>query len=288
MRTVSPNPVLVATDLTEASDPAIARGSAHAQAIGAPLVVCHIIPDVLRSHPLQPRAGVNELTLSSDFTKRAAELVTEQVRRVAGISPDDDTIVIESGNPEDEIVRIAEERRASMIVVGAKHGRTAHRVVRYAHVPVLVARAAPATGKILVATDFSEPSLAALVFAKGLVEQVKVDATLLHVMAPPSSFVPAFAAPFGSPIVPPPAGVIERLEELGKETLDSFAKQYAMQHNEQVEGDAPIVIVERAKALGAEMIIMGSRGRTGLARLFLGSTAEHVVKEASCSVLVAR
>ena len=104
----------------------------------------------------------------------------------------------------------------------------------------------------------------------------------------PSSFVPAFAAPFGSPVVPPPAGVIERLEQLGNETLVSFAQKYGFQHHEQVEGDAPTAIVERAKALGAEMIVMGSRGRTGLARLVLGSTAEHVVKEATCSVLVAR
>lgn len=285
---MSPNPVLVATDLTEASDPAIARGAAHAQAIGAPLVVCHIIPDMLRSHPLQPFAGQNELALSSDFTKRAAEIVTEQVRRVANMSPDDDTIVIETGNAEDEIVRIAEDRRASMIVVGSKHGRTAHRVVRYAHVPVLVARAAPASGKILVATDFSDPSLVALKFAKTLVDQVKVDATLLHVMPPPSTLLPSVASPLGSPIVPLPGDVVEKLEKLGKDTLDSFGKQYGMQHTEQVEGDASRVIVDRANKLGVEMIIVGSRGRTGLARLVLGSTAEHVVREASCSVLVAR
>ena len=92
----------------------------------------------------------------------------------------------------------------------------------------------------------------------------------------------------GSPVVPPPADVIERLEQLGNETLKSFASTYGFQHVEQMEGDAPKIIVERAKALGVEMIIMGSRGRTGLARLVLGSTAEQVVKEAPCSVLVAR
>lgn len=285
---MSSTPILVATDLTESSDPAIARGAAHAQAVGAPLVVCHIVPDVMRSHPLQPFAGLNELNLSGDLTKRAAELVTEQVRRVANISPDDDTIVIETGNAEDEIVRIAEERRASMIVVGSKHGRTAHRVVRYAHVPVLVARATAPSGKVLVATDFSEPALAALAFTKTLIDQVKVDATLLHVMPPPSVFLPAMASPFGSPVVAPPAGVVERLEQLGNETLATLAKSYGLQHVEQIEGDAAPTIVDRARALGVEMIILGSRGRTGLARLVLGSTAEHVVRQAPCSVLVAR
>ena len=47
-------------------------------------------------------------------------------------------------------------------------------------------------------------------------------------------------------------------------------------------------ILARAKALDVEMIIMGSRGHTGLTRLVLGSTAEKVVHGAPCSVLIAR
>jgi nucleotide-binding universal stress UspA family protein len=57
---------------------------------------------------------------------------------------------------------------------------------------------------------------------------------------------------------------------------------------EQVEGTPAEVIVARAEALGVEMILMGSRGRTGLARLVLGSTAEKVIRTSTMSVLVAR
>lgn len=282
-------PVLIATDLTEASDPAIARGAAHAQAVGAQIVVVHVIPDVFRSHPLQPLSGGSELAFSSDLTKRAAELATEQVRRVAGLSPDEDTVIVETGNPEDEIVRIAEDRQASLVVIGGKpEGRTAERIVRYAHTPVLVARAHAATNKVLVATDFSTASLTALVYAKMLVEKAGVDTTLLHVMQPPPTVLPSIASAFGSPIVPAPAGLVERIEQLGKETLDGLAKSYAMHRAEQIEGEAATVIVERARAIDAEMIIVGSRGRTGLARLVLGSTAERVIRTAPCSVLVTR
>ena len=285
----TPAPVLIATDLTETSDPAIARGAAHADAVGAPILVCHVIPDVFRSHPLQPRRGENEVTLSSDLTKRAADLVTEQLRRVANLSPDDDTVVIETGNPEDEIVRLAEERGASLVVIGAKHtGRTAGRVVRYSHGPVLVARKTASSGKLLVATDFSEPSVAALAFAKMLIEKVGVDATLLHVMEPPATLIPSITSALGSPIVPLDDKTFGELEDLGRATLKTFAERYRMQHSEQVEGDPAQVIVERARAIGAEMIVMGSRGRTGIARLVLGSTAEQVVRDAGCSVLVAR
>lgn len=295
---VSQSPVvLIATDLTEASEPALVRGATHAAATGARVVVCHVVPDVFHTHPLNPARSEQAISLSTDLVKRAADMVTEQARRVAGLSPDEDTVVISVGVAEDEIVRIAAERGASLIVIGAKprtgmsrvFGRTAERVIRYAECAVLVARpSGKGNGRILVATDFSDAALPALAFAQTIVKDVAVDATLLHVMQPPSTLLPSIASPLGSPVVPPASATVDQLEELGRQTLAGFAKQYGMAHAEQVEGDPAETILERAKTLDAEMIIMGSRGRTGLARLFLGSTAEHVVREAACSVLVAR
>jgi nucleotide-binding universal stress UspA family protein len=260
------------------------------------MVLCHIVPDVLRNHPLSPARGENEMTRASDFTKRAADLLTEQLRQTTGVSPDDVTVVIETGNPEDEIVRIAEDRDASLVVLGSrKHegldrvfGRTAERVVRYAPCPVLVARASEPTRKLLVATDFSEASLVALELAKVLVAKTGLEGTLLHVMQSPSVVLPAIASPLGSPVVPPGADAVEKLEELGRETLAGLAKSYGFSRAEQVEGDPAAVIVARAAALPAEMILLATRGRTGLRRLVLGSTAEKVAREAECSVLVAR
>ena len=50
MRDLTTSPVLIATDLTEHAEPALVRGRAHAEAIGADWIVCHVIPE-LRHHP---------------------------------------------------------------------------------------------------------------------------------------------------------------------------------------------------------------------------------------------
>jgi len=55
-----------------------------------------------------------------------------------------------------------------------------------------------------------------------------------------------------------------------------------------VDGRAAEVLLSRAAAVEAEVIVLGSRGRSGLRRLLLGGVAERVVRGASCSVLVAR
>ncbi|MDB4935245.1 MAG: Universal stress protein family [Labilithrix sp.] len=291
--------VLIATDLTADAEPALVRGRAHADAIGAAWVVCHVIPDVLRHHPLVPTRDENDVALASDVEKKAADLVTEQVQRVLGASPDEYRAIIEIGTPEDEIVRIAEAERASLVVIGAKPrhaaerilGHVAERVVRYVHTSVLVARPGIPTGKIVVATDFTEASLPAVRFGGTLIAKAGVDGTLLHVMQLPSATGTALgsvSAALGSSWIPPSKETIAQLEALGRATLDGLAKQYGFARTEQVEGDPAEMIVTRARAMNAEMIVMGSRGRSGLSRLVLGSTAEKVIRTSETSVLVVR
>ena len=55
-----------------------------------------------------------------------------------------------------------------------------------------------------------------------------------------------------------------------------------------VDGPAAIAIVKAARDLPAELVVVGTRGRTGLSRLTLGSVAEAVLSSAPCSVLVVR
>ena len=213
--------VLIATDLTEHAEPALVRGRAHAEAIGADWVVCHVVPDVLRHHPLAPTPSENDLSLVSNLTKRAAELVTDQVGRVLRVSPDDYRVVIETGRAEDEIVRAAEAEGASLIVIGGKPragtervlGHVAERVVRYSHTSVLVARPCIPTGKVLVATDFTESSLPSVRFGAMLVAKAGVDATLLHVMQRPSIELAQLAVAFGSPTMPPTKETIDQLAQ---------------------------------------------------------------------------
>lgn len=295
---MTPAPVLVATDLTEHSEPALVRGRAHADAIGAEWIVCHVIPDVLRHHPLAPTPGQNDVALAGELTKKAADLVTEQVGRVLRVSTDRYRVAIAIGRAEDEIVRLAEAEGAGLVVVGGKPrrgserylGHVAERVVRYVHSSVLVARPSVPTGAILVATDFTDGATPAVRFGAMLVDKVAARATLLHVLhiRSAASAVASLAAAFGSPWVPPSQGAIDQLEGLGQAMLEDLAKEHRFSRVEQIAGDPAELIVERASAIGAEMILMGSRGRTGLARLVLGSTAEKVIRTSDASVLIVR
>jgi nucleotide-binding universal stress UspA family protein len=297
------SPVITATDLTEHSEPALVRGRAIADAVGAPFVVVHVVPDVMRHHPLAPARDDNDAVLSLELSKRAAELVTEQVSRVLRISADTYRVIVELGEAEDEIVRIAEEQGALLLAVGARPrrederilslglGHVGERVVRYSHTSVLVARAhrGAHTRKLLVATDFTEGSVPALRFAAALVEAMRVEATLIHVMElPRATPLVSMTSALGSPWMPPPKPALEQLESLGLTMLESLAQQYRFAHFEQVEGNPAEVLVNRAEESHAETVVMGSHGRTGLRRLVLGSVAEQVIRSATRSVLVAR
>lgn len=292
----SAGPVVVATDLTEFSRPALLRGQGHADAIGAPLIACHVVLDVFRHHPLVPNPQENDFVFETNLITRAADLVTEQVSDVLKADGGKVRVVVESGDPEEEIVRLAEKEGASLIAVGAKPregaqrvlGHVAEKIVRYAHTSVLIARASKATGKALVATDFNDGSLPALRVAGEIAKSIGVQVTLLHVVEAPSTLLSSALSPFGDTWMPPSKTALDQLSALGKRTLEDLAKQYGFAGVEQVEGDPADVIASRAEALDVEMIIMGSRGRRGLARLVMGSVAENVIRHSHCSVLIAR
>lgn len=294
----TPKPILVATDLTSASEPALVRALSQTRLDSerpAQLIVLHVVPDVLRHHPLLPTPMGSDGVAAADLTKRAADLATEQVRRVLNISPDTFTVQIETGDAEDEIVRAAEAHDASLVVVGAKPragvdkylGHVAERVVRYAKMPVLIARPNTDGKKVLVATDFAEEALKAIDIGSRMAKG-GYDVTLLHVVELPSVALAAASGPLGGVWAPPSHEAITELANLGKKTLEGLVAQHGFTAGEQADGNAADQIVASAGRHKSDLIIVGSRGRTGLTRLMLGSVAEAVVRHSHASVLIAR
>lgn len=151
-------------------------------------------------------------------------------------------------------------------------------------------QAVPATPlkfqRILVAVDFSEDSRNALACAAALAARFDASLTLVHVVEPH----------FGLP----DADGLE-LTEAGSDASEfAEAKLDLRALGEQMLGPCRVVetvvraglaffeITEAAKALGADLIVVGTHGYTGIKRALLGSTAEKVVRHAPCPVLVAR
>jgi nucleotide-binding universal stress UspA family protein len=86
----------------------------------------------------------------------------------------------------------------------------------------------------------------------------------------------------------PPIDLFDEVRKASRERLDSCVAQFNARDSILARGEAEAAILEATKNLPADLVVVGTRGRTGLGRLALGSVAESVVREAACSVLVIR
>lgn len=138
--------------------------------------------------------------------------------------------------------------------------------------------------KILVPTDFSETSAAAVKYAVALADAFGAELHLLHVMEQPIQWqMAAEVAMVTAPV--DDAGLRARAEtELaGLLTRDERAKYRAVY---ATETGAPFAaIVKYARAQNIDLIVMGTHGRGAVAHLLIGSVAENVVRKAPCPVL---
>ncbi|MEO6035448.1 MAG: universal stress protein [Verrucomicrobiota bacterium] len=136
---------------------------------------------------------------------------------------------------------------------------------------------------ILVPIDFSETSARAFDYAITLTREYGSEIRLLHVLEPPvvfKSLNPAFAN-WDSQST---EAAKTRLAELADEKIDELVPVIS----EVRLGCAYQVVCETARKLQCDLIVIGTHGFTGLKHLFLGSTAERVIRHAPCSVLVVR
>jgi universal stress protein A len=140
--------------------------------------------------------------------------------------------------------------------------------------------------RILVPIDFSECSVRALDYALAFAEQFAAKIILLHVVEPavyPENYLAAPATL---------QEVQENLVQVGREHLAELSRK-RLGHRIEAEllvriGRAHSEIPDTAKAMGADLIVIGTHGHTGLKHVLLGSTAERVVRYAACPVLTVR
>lgn len=141
---------------------------------------------------------------------------------------------------------------------------------------------------ILVGVDFSAGSLAAAVRAAEIAARVGARLTLVHASAPErldvSAELQATADAYLGVLVERLAGARDQLATLRAE-LSTGGALVADVVVDRYPDDA---LVDVANAQGGDLIVTGSRPRSGLRKWLLGSVAESVVRTASCSVLVAR
>jgi nucleotide-binding universal stress UspA family protein len=285
--------ILAATDFSRSATIAVRRAVEIALATGARLELMHVAPPksvTTRWTTIRGALGFDSLDMREDSLERlrqAAERITAQHALPV------ETHLAE-GKAHVEIAARAAAITADMVVVGAhgEHlvldvliGTTAQRVQRLATVPVLLVRQAPFNRyeRVLFATDFSPASAAAAQATVRFFPEAS-----LHVLH-------AFDALFESRLALDDAAIEDYRRQTGDEAsreLESFVSEAGLEGRiaslRVRHGYAPTRIKERAAELDADLIVLGTQGKSWLAIGFLGSVSEHVAAESSSDILLVR
>ena len=139
--------------------------------------------------------------------------------------------------------------------------------------------------KLMLATDFSESSKAALEMAATMRDQFACQLDVLHAFDPKGL---EYAA--GHYLMPTMGSWLSErvtcLRGLAQKTLGEICEKLGPCTEHLVEGPPGDMIVRFARENHTDMIVMGTHGHEGLKRLVMGSVAEQVVRHAPCAVLI--
>jgi nucleotide-binding universal stress UspA family protein len=165
-------------------------------------------------------------------------------------------------------------------------GSVAERIVRSAHCPVLVTRPHPSTGKVLVATDLSDPALGALEYAAREHRALGQRLVVLHNIEVPGGFLSTLG-PLGPVPYHPTQETLDQVKEAANQLLRDQLARFGAEGETLVTAEAATdeVILRHAEEHDVEAIVFGSHGRTGIARISVGSVANSILQHAHCSVL---
>lgn len=297
---ISPEPyqvVLVGTDFTPCSAAAVSQALRIAAWSGARLYAVHVIDTTV----------VIELeTVLSDFQRATraslADAAMSAWHHFAAAIPGaaDIPVKIEINNRVAGVLESARTSQADLLVLGAfgerrpdvGFGTLATACVRESATDVLLVRDTQtgAFRTIVVGVDFSETSMKALRRAATVAAREGAVLHALHLFEPPWQQVH-----YRSPEPVAPAAKQREYRRRLESLLSEFTQPVIASHPDlkllavcDDSGTNRLGIAHYATKVGADLTVLGTRGRTNLRDLLLGSTAERVLAESRCSVLAVK
>ena len=289
---ISVSSIVVGVDFSAPSRAALERARSLARRWGSTLHLVHsarfALPPMTHEFAIPgPEWKTVRDAAQKELDAIAAGLEAEGLAVTRDLSKDPAT---------DAILKAVDRYSADLIVMGS-HGHTgldhlmlgsvAERTLRLSPVPVWVVKenereAGKPVERLLFATDFSEPANAAAELAIDFALQLGASVDLCHVHAVPT-------ARWVSVEAPPPNDWTEAIKGMASDQIQALLSRFeeaGVEARTHLVSDTPsLAIPALAEELDSDLIVMGTRGHSGLKHVLLGSVAERTVRIARCSVL---
>jgi nucleotide-binding universal stress UspA family protein len=287
--------VILAYDASEDAERAADLAAAIKWPSGTNIRVVSVVePTAMRAPLAAPLT--TDVRLDDVIARVLEEQSAAIVRRLqeAGVEASSD---VEWGRPATVIAQAARDAAAELIIVGSRGrggiaslvlGSVSAELIDHAICPVLVARGA-SLGRVLIASDGSPSSERAVetVATWPIFEAATVRVTSVVDMPRPWS---AEAAPEYAQVLDAYGRELEEAQaqhrRLAADAADRLSEAGRRADYEVRTGDAAAEIIEAAHGWPADIVVMGTRGQTGIARLILGSVARNVLLGARSSIMV--
>ncbi|MFT4549237.1 MAG: universal stress protein E [Verrucomicrobiales bacterium] len=293
--------ILAGTDFSESSQDGLAEALRIARDTGANLTILHVVDTELANHVER----ATNLSMA-EILDHASDRLVKYLDDILG---SDHGARVEAliGCPFVEILRAAKTHAVDLLVLGSggsemdgvHAGVLARRCVRKVPAMVLLVRERlnQPFRSVVACVDFSDNSNEAVELAAQVANQDGADLHLLHVARP---VVPSIHGDHGTfagtrffDISLPPYPELDYAQQQ-KDKLDALAKELLTEKYPELKVESHVFTDARRPSHGivaflgereADLVVLGTRGRTGVRSLLLGTTAERIVDHSPCSVL---
>ena len=286
--------IIAAIDFTPSCRNALREAVRRGSLDGSIVTAVHVMDEFL-VHELKKALSTDQATIRADWLERLKKFVVES-EVGAALNTE-----VRIGHPFVELVEACKAHSADLLVMGAKGsknepqriGAIAAKCVRKAPVDVLVVRedAQGPFKKIVTCVDFSENSAKAVQCALHVAQQDRASLDCLHVY---QSAI-AMSLDYGDFAPSLPATIDPEAVETWRKDLEAFLAPLTRD-----AGDVKVTalikervnireaILDHVSEVHATLVVLGTRGKTGLREMLIGTTAEKIVQNAPCSILAVK
>ena len=276
--------ILVTTDFSESSDRAIEASIQLAKKFKSRIALMHVLTEEAVSEETKI---LIEQTVHNNLLEVKEKILKEDVY----VSE----VIIERGVVFEKIIQVAQGRNVNLIVAGSgskdgndkfKLGTTVEKLMRKNQIPLWVVKneKVQPIRKIVCPVDFSDASKRALLNAITLAERFDAGLTVINVFVP---------------IVSTSLRISKNIEEDNKDLRKQKEKEFdkflseidfkSLEYKKELLMGIPFVeIYKTIKGSNADLLLMGTTGKTGLSKLLMGSVTEKVTRELPCSFITTK